>query len=91
LIVHKISVFAMTDFYALRKEVEAISERTKEIIASAGLELLEAERDSLEKKSADSSLWDDPSKAQEILVALTDVKDKIKILNDFLMQVLFSN
>lgn len=67
--------------------MEITSERVKEIMASAGLERLEAERDSLEKKSADSSLWDDPSRAQEILVALTDIKDKIKTLNDFMTQV----
>lgn len=73
----------------MRKEVEATSERVKEIMASAGLEQLEAERDSLDKKSADSSLWDDPSKAQEIMVALTDVKDKIKTLKDFMTQVCF--
>ncbi|KAJ1703729.1 hypothetical protein LUZ63_003508 [Rhynchospora breviuscula] len=79
--------WGMQDFYALRKEVEVTSERVKEIMASAGLEQLEADRDSLEKKSADSSLWDDPSKAQEILVALTDVKDKIKTLNDFMTQI----
>lgn len=73
----------------MRKEVEATSDRVKEIMASAGLEQLEAERDSLDKKSADSSLWDDPSKAQEIMVALTDVKDKIKTLKDFMTQVCF--
>ncbi|KAJ3708211.1 hypothetical protein LUZ61_011916 [Rhynchospora tenuis] len=81
------SEWGMQDFYVLRKEVEVTSERVKEIMASAGLEQLEADRDSLEKKSADSSLWDDPSKAQEILVALTDVKDKIKTLNDFMTQI----
>ncbi|XP_078181943.1 high chlorophyll fluorescent 109 [Carex rostrata] len=81
------SEWAIQDFYALRKEVEATSERVKEIMASAGLEQLEAERDSLDKKSADSSLWDDPSKAQEIMVALTDVKDKIKTLKDFMTQI----
>ncbi|KAJ4810420.1 Peptide chain release factor 2 [Rhynchospora pubera] len=79
--------WGMQDFYALRKEVEVTTERVKEIMASAGLEQLEADRESLEKKSADSSLWDDPSKAQEILVALTDVKDKIKTLNDFMTQI----
>ncbi|KAF3329420.1 peptide chain release factor PrfB1 [Carex littledalei] len=81
------SEWAIQDFYALRKEVEATSERVKEIMASAGLEQLEAERDSLDQKSADSSLWDDPSKAQEIMVALTDVKDKIKTLKDFMTQI----
>lgn len=56
-------------------------------MTSAGLERLEADRASLEKKAADSSLWDDPPKAQETLLALTDVKDKIKLLTEFKSQV----
>ncbi|XP_020080254.1 peptide chain release factor PrfB1, chloroplastic-like [Ananas comosus] len=82
-----IAEWAMQDFYALRKDVEATAERVDEIRISAGLEQLEADLAVLEKKSADSSLWDDPSKAQEILLALTDVKEKIKLLNDFESQV----
>lgn len=82
-----ISALLLTDFYALRKDVEATAERVDEIRISAGLEQLEADLAVLEKKSADSSLWDDPSKAQEILLALTDVKEKIKLLNDFESQV----
>ncbi|ONK58385.1 uncharacterized protein A4U43_C09F11750 [Asparagus officinalis] len=58
----------------------------EEITASAGLERLEADRTLLEKKDADSSLWDDPSKAQETLLTLTDVKDKIKLLSEFKSQ-----
>ncbi|XP_064991581.1 peptide chain release factor PrfB1, chloroplastic isoform X3 [Musa acuminata AAA Group] len=77
----------MQDFYALRKDVETTAQRVEEIRISAGLERLEADLASLEKKAADSSLWDDRSKAQEILLSLTDVKDKIKFLNDFKSQV----
>ncbi|KAG1328274.1 peptide chain release factor PrfB1, chloroplastic [Cocos nucifera] len=79
--------WAMQDFYALRKDVEATAERVDEIRASAGLERLEEDLTVLEKKAADSSLWDNPSKAQEILLALTDVKEKIKLLTDFKTQV----
>nr|XP_010908923.1 peptide chain release factor PrfB1, chloroplastic [Elaeis guineensis] len=79
--------WAMQDFYALRKDVEATAERVDEIRASAGLERLEEDLAVLEKKAADSSLWDNPSKAQEILLALTDVKEKIKLLTDFKTQV----
>ncbi|CAL9174012.1 unnamed protein product [Musa hybrid cultivar] len=79
--------WAMQDFYALRKDVETTAQRVEEIRISAGLERLEADLASLEKKAADSSLWDDRSKAQEILLSLTDVKDKIKFLNDFKSQV----
>lgn len=77
----------MTDFYALRKNVELAVARVGEVRQSAGLDQLEEEIASLEKKSADSSLWDDPSKAQEILVALTEVKDRVKLLNDLKLQV----
>lgn len=76
----------MQDFYALRKDVETTAERVDEIRAAAGLERLEADLLVLEKKSGDSSLWDDPSKAQETLLALNDVKDKIKLLTEFKYQ-----
>ncbi|KAK1319163.1 hypothetical protein QJS10_CPB04g01935 [Acorus calamus] len=81
------SEWAMQDFYALRKDVEVTVERVEEIRASAGLERLEADVADLEKAAADSSLWDDPSKAQETLTSLTEVKDKLKMLNDFKSQV----
>lgn len=77
----------MADFYSLRKDVEMASERVEEIRASAGLQQLEQELASLESKAADSSFWDDRAKAQEILLALTDVKDKIKLLAEFKSKV----
>ncbi|KAF8664403.1 hypothetical protein HU200_054575 [Digitaria exilis] len=77
----------VADFYALRKEVELAIERVSEVRQSAGMEQLKEEISSLEKKSGDSSLWDDPSKAQEIFVSLTEVKDRVKLLNDFKSQV----
>jgi peptide chain release factor 2 len=64
----------VTDFYVLRKDVELAVDRVNEIRQSADLEKLAEEIASLENKWADSSLWDDPSKAQEILVSLTDVR-----------------
>ncbi|KAL0452255.1 UNVERIFIED_CONTAM: Peptide chain release factor PrfB1, chloroplastic [Sesamum latifolium] len=79
--------WAMQDFYSLRKEVETTLERVEEIRASAGLKLLEENLADLEEASADSSLWDDRVKAQQTLQALTDVKEKIKLLNDFKAQV----
>ncbi|KAL5199087.1 hypothetical protein ABZP36_002599 [Zizania latifolia] len=79
--------WAMQDFYALRKDVELSVARVNEVRQSAGLDRLEEEIASLEKKSGDSSLWDDPSKAQGILVALTEIKDRVKLLNDFKSQV----
>ncbi|KAJ9703320.1 hypothetical protein PVL29_004922 [Vitis rotundifolia] len=81
------SEWAMQDFYTLRRDVEATSERAEEIRASAGLQQLEEELAALEMKAADSSFWDDRAKAQETLLALTDVKDKIKLLTDFKTQV----
>lgn len=79
--------WAMQDFYALRKDVESTSVRVEEIVVSAGLEQLEAELATLESKAAETSLWDDHAKAQEILSSLTNVKDKIKLLKDFEKQV----
>ncbi|KAL8051949.1 hypothetical protein ABFX02_06G180900 [Erythranthe guttata] len=79
--------WAMQDFYTLRKEVETISVRVEEIRTSAGLKQLEKTRADLEEASGDSTLWDDRAKAQQTLQALTDVKDKIKLLNDFKSQV----
>jgi hypothetical protein len=77
----------VADFYALRKDVELAVERVDEVRQAAGLEQLVEEIASLESKSGDSTLWDDPSKAQELLVALTEVKEKVKLLNDFKLQV----
>ncbi|KAL1803183.1 hypothetical protein ACET3Z_031830 [Daucus carota] len=77
----------MQGFYSLRKEVENASQRVEEIRASAGLHQLEADLANLEKAATSTSLWDDRSKAQETLMALTDVKDKIKLLNEFKSQV----
>ncbi|XP_016899832.1 peptide chain release factor PrfB1, chloroplastic isoform X5 [Cucumis melo] len=77
----------MQDFYTLRKEVETTSERVEEIRNSAGLLQLDQELADLESKATDNSFWDDRSKAQKVLVAMTDVKDKIKMLTDFKTQV----
>ncbi|XP_011660202.1 peptide chain release factor PrfB1, chloroplastic isoform X2 [Cucumis sativus] len=79
--------WAMQDFYTLRKEVETTSERVEEIRNSAGLLQLDQELADLESKAADNSFWDDRSKAQKVLMAMTDVKDKIKMLTDFKTQV----
>ncbi|ERN20316.1 hypothetical protein AMTRI_Chr06g178040 [Amborella trichopoda] len=75
--------WAIQDFYTLRKDVETTQKRVDEIRASAGLAQLEEELSLLEKEAAKSSLWDEPAKAQQTLLALTDVKDKIKLLTDF--------
>ncbi|KAK9063088.1 hypothetical protein SSX86_016958 [Deinandra increscens subsp. villosa] len=81
------TVWAMQDFYSLRKEVEAISKRVEEIRDSADLDQLGEEVGKLEKAAASDSLWDDRSSAQQTLMALTDVKDKINLLNEFQTQV----
>ncbi|KAE8673414.1 Peptide chain release factor 2 [Hibiscus syriacus] len=75
------------DFYALREDVESASERVEEIRASAGLQQLEKELVVLESKAAHSSFWDSRSKAQQTLLALTDVKDEINLLNEFKTKV----
>ncbi|KAM3691336.1 hypothetical protein ACJW31_08G007900 [Castanea mollissima] len=79
--------WAMQDFYSLRRDVEITSARVEDIRASSGLQQLQKELAALELKAADGSLWDDQDKAQETLSALTDVKDKIKLLSEFKTQV----
>ncbi|KAL5143667.1 Peptide chain release factor PrfB1, chloroplastic [Glycine soja] len=81
------SDWALQDFYSLRKDVEIMSQRVGEIRESSGLQLLEQELGNLEEQAADSSFWDNRGKAQETLSTLADVKDKIKLLNDFKTQV----
>ncbi|KAH0681574.1 hypothetical protein KY284_022659 [Solanum tuberosum] len=78
--------WAMQDFYTLRKDVETVLERVQEIRAAAGLKQLQEDLAALEAAAADSSLWDDRAKAQETLQALTDCKDKLKLLRDFKTQ-----
>ncbi|KAJ7978286.1 Peptide chain release factor [Quillaja saponaria] len=79
--------WAMQDFYTLRRDVETTSQRVDEIRESSDLQQLEQELADLEFKAADGSFWDDPAKAQETLLTLTDVKDKINLLTEFKMQV----
>lgn len=81
----------MTDFYTLRKDVEAVCGRVKEIQEASNLHQLNKEVADLEAKASDSSFWDDRARAQQILLALTDVKDKIQLLTEFKTKVpLFS-
>ncbi|KAL2330153.1 hypothetical protein Fmac_017734 [Flemingia macrophylla] len=81
------SDWALQDFYSLRRNVEIMSQRVEEIRASSGLQLLEQELANLEEQAADTSFWDNRAKAQETLSTLADVKDKIKLLNEFKTQV----
>ncbi|KAK8961928.1 hypothetical protein KSP40_PGU020033 [Platanthera guangdongensis] len=57
-----------SNFYILRKEVSVVAERVEEVRDATGLERLQANLSALQRKAADSSLWDDPPKAQEILL-----------------------
>lgn len=68
--------------------MEAASARVDDFRASAGLQHLEKELAGLELKASDASFWDDRAKAQQTLLALTDVKDKLRLLSDFKKQVL---
>ncbi|XP_065876367.1 peptide chain release factor PrfB1, chloroplastic isoform X2 [Euphorbia lathyris] len=81
------SEWAMQDFYSLRKDVEAASGRVEEIRASACIQQLELEVADLESKASDSSFWDDRARAQETLLALSDVKERIKLLTEFKTKV----
>ncbi|XP_059063230.1 peptide chain release factor PrfB1, chloroplastic isoform X2 [Cryptomeria japonica] len=75
------------DFFSLRKDIENVVKRVEETMASAGLEQAQANLSDLEHRAADSTLWDDPGKAQETLLALTDTKEDIRLLNDFQSKV----
>ncbi|XP_019153029.1 PREDICTED: peptide chain release factor PrfB1, chloroplastic isoform X2 [Ipomoea nil] len=77
----------MQDFYILRKDVEVVSQRVEEIRAAAGLQQLEEDIAALEAAAADTALWDDRARAQQTLQGLTDAKEKLKLLNDFMTQV----
>ncbi|XP_019153028.1 PREDICTED: peptide chain release factor PrfB1, chloroplastic isoform X1 [Ipomoea nil] len=79
--------WAMQDFYILRKDVEVVSQRVEEIRAAAGLQQLEEDIAALEAAAADTALWDDRARAQQTLQGLTDAKEKLKLLNDFMTQV----
>ncbi|BAT83503.1 hypothetical protein LR48_Vigan03g038000 [Vigna angularis] len=81
------SEWALQDFYSLRRDVEIMLQRVEEIRESSGLQLLEQELANLEEQAADISFWDNRAKAQNILSTLADVKEKIKLLNDFKTQV----
>lgn len=70
--------------------METTSERVEEIRAASGLKQLKENLEDLEAAAADNSLWDDRARAQQTLQSLTDVKDKIKLLNDFKSQVFIS-
>lgn len=75
------------DFFSLRKDVEDLVKRVEETITSAGLEQAQANLSDLEHRASDSTLWDNPSKAQETLLALTNTKENIGLLNDFQAKV----
>lgn len=83
----KIASLLVSDFYSLRRDVQVVSGRVEEIRASAGIKQLEQKLAQLELKVADSSFWDDRTKAQETLQSLNDVKDKIKLLSEFKTKV----
>lgn len=48
---------------------------------------MEQELAKLEEEASCSSFWDDRAKAQQTLSTLADVKEKIKLLNDYKTQV----
>lgn len=62
-------------------------QRVEEIRESSGLQLLEQELANLEEQAADSSFWENRANAQKTLSTLADIKEKIKLLNDFKTQV----
>eukprot|EP00250_Pteridium_aquilinum_P010525 c19451_g1_i1 orf=84-1487(+) len=76
------SVSTSSDFYSVRKDVEYSTRLVRELLDSVDLAQDEAYMADLENQAAESSLWDDPAKAQKILSTLTEVKDKVTKLKD---------
>ncbi|KAF3631699.1 Peptide chain release factor 2 [Capsicum annuum] len=76
----------MTNGESNWKDVETVLERVEEIRAAAGLKQLQEDLAALEAAATDSALWDNRATAQETLQALTDCKDKLKLLHDFKTQ-----
>jgi peptide chain release factor 2 len=52
---------------------------------------LDQELANLEEEASSSSFWDDQAKAQQTLSTLADVKDKIKLLNEYKTQVRYNS
>eukprot|EP00850_Spirogloea_muscicola_P025890 SM004699S16670 [mRNA] locus=s4699:468:952:- [translate_table: standard] len=58
---------ALQDYYAVRRDVEAVATRLANTVASADLPSREAELLDLETRAAQDGLWDDPAAAQALL------------------------
>ncbi|MCO5604863.1 hypothetical protein L7F22_059037 [Adiantum nelumboides] len=76
------NVSTSSDFYNVRKDVENSTRLVRELLDSVDLAQDEAHVADLENQAAESSLWDDPVKAQTILSTLTEVKDKVAKMKD---------
>ncbi|MCO5614374.1 hypothetical protein L7F22_068653 [Adiantum nelumboides] len=75
---HMANFYALAlDFYTVRKDVENSTRLVRELLDSVDLAQDEAHVADLENQATESSLWDDPAKAQTILSTLTEVKDKV--------------
>lgn len=76
------SVSPSLDFYSVRKDVENSTKLVCELLDSVDGAQDEALMADLENQASESSLWDDPLKAQKLLSSLNEVKEKVFKLKD---------
>ncbi|GBG92009.1 hypothetical protein CBR_g54104 [Chara braunii] len=73
----------MLDFYRLRRDVEELSEKLKQILLVEDIERKRATLADLEQQATLGDFWDDPSKAQGTLSEIMDIKQTLGELDKF--------
>ena len=71
------------EFYSIRKKVEEMEWRLKEVLGSAGMAEQKAQLADLEQLASQDTLWDDPAQAQMTLSKLAEVKENLSLLHEF--------
>eukprot|EP00850_Spirogloea_muscicola_P014227 SM000100S09454 [mRNA] locus=s100:496110:498355:- [translate_table: standard] len=74
---------ALQDYYAVRRDAEAVATRLANTVASADLPSREAELLDLEMRAAQDGLWDDPAAAQALLASAADTRQAIEELRGY--------
>ncbi|XP_002964513.2 peptide chain release factor PrfB1, chloroplastic [Selaginella moellendorffii] len=75
------------EFYSLRKDVENVAARVRQLLDSADLEQQEAVLADLENQASDPAFWEERSKAQKILSELNEIKDRVNLYKTFRAKV----
>lgn len=72
----------------INKNIEDISKEFDEVYISLNIDEKKIKLKELEAKSTDSSLWDDPQKAKNIMQNLADLKNEIKEIEELKENIL---